>query len=110
MPAEIQGGIEAAVNKSRHLFSPAPPFSLITSISNLIFTSSPTRSPPLFGEKMSVRIAGIDTPEIKGKCEQEKGLTKDARDVVRGILEKAHRIDLRDTERGKYFDTIKFRE
>ncbi len=29
---------------------------------------------PLFGEKIAVRIAGIDTPEIKGKCDQEKVL------------------------------------
>ena len=27
---------------------------------------------PLFGDNISVRIAGIDTPEIKGKCAQEK--------------------------------------
>ncbi len=47
MPAEIPDRIEAAVNKSRHPFYPDPPFSLITSNANLIFTSSPTRSSPL---------------------------------------------------------------
>jgi endonuclease YncB( thermonuclease family) len=65
---------------------------------------------PLFGEKISVRIAGIDTPEIRGKCDQEKTLVKEARDVVRGILQKAHRINLLEAERGKYFDAIKSRE
>ncbi len=64
----------------------------------------------LFGGRIPVRIAGIDTPEIKGKCDQEKALAKEARDVVRGILQKAHRIDLLEAERGKYFDTIKSRE
>jgi len=57
---------------------------------------------PLFGEKISVRIAGIDTPEIKGKCQQEKVLATEARDVVRRTLEKAQRIDLIDAKRGKY--------
>ena len=61
---------------------------------------------PLFGEKISVRITGIDTPEIRGKCEQEKALAKEARDVVRGILEKAHQINLLDEERGKYFRIV----
>ena len=61
---------------------------------------------PLFGEKISVRIAGIDTPEIRGKCEQEKALAKEARDVVRGILQRAQRIDLFDAERGKYFRIV----
>ncbi len=51
---------------------------------------------PLFGEKISVRIAGIDTPEIRGKCEQEKALAKKARDLVRGILPTAHNLDLID--------------
>ena len=60
----------------------------------------------LFGEKINVRIAGIDTPEIKGKCEQEKALAKEARDVLREILEKARRIDLLGTERGKYFRIV----
>ena len=40
---------------------------------------------PLFGEKISVRIAGIDTPEIRGKCDQEKALAKEARDVRRSL-------------------------
>jgi len=53
---------------------------------------------PLFGENISVRIAGIDTPEVKGKCQQEKALAKEARDLVRGILENAQRVDLVDAE------------
>ena len=27
---------------------------------------------PIIGEKISIRVNGIDTPEIKGKCEKEK--------------------------------------
>ena len=53
-----------------------------------------------------MRIAGIDTPEIKGKCEQEKTIAKQARDIVRGILQKTQHIDLLDTERGKYFRNV----
>ena len=49
---------------------------------------------PLFGEKISARIAVVDTPEVKGKCEQEKALAKEARDIVRGILTLSASISL----------------
>ena len=61
---------------------------------------------PLFGEKISVRITGIDTPEIRGKCQKEEALAKEARDLVRGILRNAHRINLLDAQRGKYFRIV----
>lgn len=56
-----------------------------------------------FGDHILVRLAGIDTPEIKGKCEREKRLAKEARDVVRGILSGATRVELKRAERDKYF-------
>ena len=34
----------------------------------------------------SVRILGVDTPEIRGRCEQEKALAIAARDYVRVLL------------------------
>ena len=61
---------------------------------------------PFFGEKISVRIRGIDTPEIRGKCEAEKQQAKAARDFLRNLLRDAQRIDLVDAERGKYFRII----
>ena len=60
----------------------------------------------LFGEKISVRIAGIDTPEIKGTCQQETALAMQARNLVRRMLGQAHHIDLLDAERGKYFRIV----
>ena len=27
---------------------------------------------PIIGEKINIRVNGIDTPEIRGKCEKEK--------------------------------------
>ncbi len=37
---------------------------------------------PFFGENIPVRIAGIDTPERQGKCDQEKQLAVKARDLM----------------------------
>ena len=61
---------------------------------------------PLFGENISVRIAGIDTPEIKGKCQKEKALAMQARNLARRMLGQARRIDFLDAERGKYFRIV----
>ena len=61
---------------------------------------------PLFGEKISVRIAGIDTPEIRGKCPEEKALAKTAKRAAIAMLKGAKRIDLLRPERGKYFRIV----
>ena len=58
---------------------------------------------PIIGEKISIRVNGIDTPEIKGKCEKEKYDAKQAQQMVADILKDAEQIDLKNMERGKYF-------
>ncbi len=58
---------------------------------------------PLFGDHISVRLVGIDTPEMKGRCEQEKQLARQARDLVRSTLDHARAIHLRKASRDKYY-------
>ncbi len=58
---------------------------------------------PLFGDHIPVRLAGIDTPEMKGQCEREKNLARKARDLVRSALSQAGTIHLRKASRDKYF-------
>ena len=59
--------------------------------------------PPIAGDDIRVRVNGIDTPEIKGKCEKEKYDAQQARDMVADILRDAEQITLKNMERGKYF-------
>ena len=61
---------------------------------------------PIIGEKISIRINGIDTPEIKGKCEKEKYDAQQTKEMVADILKDAERIDLKNIERGKYFRIV----
>lgn len=58
---------------------------------------------PIIGEKINIRVNGIDTPEIRGKCEKEKYDAKQAREMVADILKDAEQITLKNMERGKYF-------
>ncbi len=51
--------------------------------------------------KTSVRVNGVDTPEIRGKCEQEKQKAREARDFVKSlILGKV--VFLNNVKHGKY--------
>ncbi len=65
----------------------------------------------LFGHNIPIRVEGIDTPEIRGRCQKEKDLAYEARDLVRGILDNAQTITLTIDDnpkevRGKYFRIV----
>lgn len=58
---------------------------------------------PLIGENISVRVRGVDTPEVKGRAPCEKDTARTAKRLVHSLLRSAKRIDLVDVERDKYF-------
>ena len=58
---------------------------------------------PIIGEKINIRVNGIDTPEIRGKCDKEKYDAQQAKEMVADIFKDAERVDLKNMERGKYF-------
>jgi len=62
--------------------------------------------PPIVGKNIAIRVNGVDTPEIRGKCEYEKNLALKARDFVRGKLSNAKEIKLTNLQRGKYFRVV----
>ena len=62
---------------------------------------------PLLGEKIGVRIYGIDTPEIRGKCAREKELAEIAKAEVKHVIALSNnKVDLRNCSRGKYFRIV----
>ncbi|MBC8427527.1 MAG: thermonuclease family protein [Proteobacteria bacterium] len=61
---------------------------------------------PILGEKISIRVKGVDTPEIRSKCKEEKILAVKAKDYVHVAMERAIYITLDNIERGKYFRII----
>lgn len=58
---------------------------------------------PLLGEKISIRVLGVDTPEIRGKCTKEKYRAQDAKFLVETMCRSAKVIKLKNVGRGKYF-------
>ena len=51
---------------------------------------------------MSVRVRGVDTPEMRGKCESEKQLAQMARDYARQRLKSATSVQFCEPEWGRY--------
>ncbi|MDX2370701.1 MAG: thermonuclease family protein [Colwellia sp.] len=62
--------------------------------------------PSIIGEHMSIRINGIDTPELRGKCDKEKQLARKAKQFTVEHLRNAKIITLNNIKRGKYFRLI----
>ena len=62
--------------------------------------------PAIVGKNIAIRLNGVDTPEIQGKCQYEKDLALKARDFVRDKLVNAKEIKLTKLQRGKYFRVV----
>jgi endonuclease YncB( thermonuclease family) len=62
--------------------------------------------PAIVGDDIGVRIRGVDTPELRGKCEEEKDAARLARDFTREMVMNAKTVVLSDIERGKYFRIV----
>lgn len=62
--------------------------------------------PDVIGKNMPIRLSGIDTPEIRGKCEKEKKLAYKAREITVQTLRSSKKIELKNIQRGKYFRLI----
>lgn len=62
--------------------------------------------PDIIGTDISIRVAGIDTPEIRGKCVNEKYEAIKAKRFVTKKLLFAKRIKILNPVRGKYFRIV----
>ncbi len=65
--------------------------------------SLPQGIPALFGDHITVRLVGIDTPEMKGICEEEKALARQAQALTQKLMVQAVKIELLEPRRDKYF-------
>lgn len=62
--------------------------------------------PSIAGNRIPIRINGIDTPEMRGKCTKEKTLAREAKQLTVKMLRNAKVIELRNMQRGKYFRIV----
>jgi len=57
---------------------------------------------PMAGRNVSIRVADIDTPEIKGHCSEEIHLARKARDLTASLLKAGSAVELKNLRRGYY--------
>ena len=70
------------------------------------FTINIPQYPDLLGHKIGIRINGIDTPELRGKCDEEKRLAQKAKQATLELLHRGKLIQLKNLQRGKYFRIV----
>ncbi|MCK5603005.1 thermonuclease family protein [Candidatus Pacearchaeota archaeon] len=62
--------------------------------------------PAIIGERMAIRIAGIDTPEMRDKDPKVKELAQQAKQFTVKRLREGKHIVLKNIQRGKYFRIV----
>jgi endonuclease YncB( thermonuclease family) len=62
--------------------------------------------PPIIGERIGIRVAGIDCAEMKDSRPQIKQLAQQAKQLSVALLRDAHKIELRHMRRDKYFRIV----
>ena len=67
------------------------------------FTAAIATYPPIVGDKIGIRVSGIDTPEIKGKSATERALAQKAKAEAKNMLTNGKVVELRNMRRDKYF-------
>lgn len=55
------------------------------------------------GKNISIRLRGINTPELRSKSEKERKSANLEKQRLSGLLNNAHVIELRNIDRDKYF-------
>jgi endonuclease YncB( thermonuclease family) len=64
------------------------------------------RMHPLFGDDLSIRLFGVDTPEMRGTSDEVKALAMQAQQLTEKALKGASKIALKNPQRGKYFRVV----
>ena len=67
------------------------------------FTATMDSWPGIAGKNIGIRISGIDTPELRGKCKREIELARMAKKKTVSMIRSAKTIELKQMRRDKYF-------
>jgi endonuclease YncB( thermonuclease family) len=62
--------------------------------------------PEIIGERIGIRVAGVDTPEMRDNRPHIKKLAQKAKQFAVARLRSGERIELRNMKRGKYFRIV----
>ena len=101
----LEEKIDEAMLSSENLFTLSPD-QIVEVYDGDTFKINLPQQVPIFGDELSIRLAGVDTPEMKGTSDEVKALAMQARELTEKALEGADKIELRNPQRGKYFRIV----
>ncbi|MEW5250794.1 thermonuclease family protein [Microbulbifer discodermiae] len=81
----------------------ARPVEVVSIYNGDSFTANVPGWPDIVGKRIGVRVKGVDTPELRGKCQAEKELARKAKQFAVTLLRDAQEVRLEEIERDKYF-------
>ena len=59
--------------------------------------------PPIIGKRISVRVYGIDTPEMRSKDDELKRAAQECQEYGSKLLKSSKKVTLKNLRRDKYF-------
>ncbi len=62
--------------------------------------------PKQLGNTIPLRIQRIDTPELKGKCDEEKNKAREAKDFLTAKIKESQTVEVLLIKRDKYFRVV----
>ncbi|CZF86829.1 thermonuclease family protein [Grimontia marina] len=62
--------------------------------------------PRFLGKDLPIRVKGVDTPEMKGKCLLERKKAREAKEYTTYFLKSSKTVTLSNLERGKFFRVL----
>ena len=100
-----EDNISADVTSSENLFTLTPD-QVVSVYDGDTFKIDLPDMHPLFGNDLSIRLFGVDTPEMRGTSDKIKALAMQAQQITEKALKGASKIELRNPQRGKYFRIV----
>ena len=98
-----EGGATASSNENLFILSPDQ---VVDVYDGDTFKIDLPSMHPIFGKDLSIRLFGVDTPEMRGTTDEVKVLAIQAQQLTEKALKGASKIKLRNPQRGKYFRII----
>ena len=97
--------ISAPVTSSEDLFTLTPD-QIVSVYDGDTFKIDLPDMHPLFGDDLSIRLFGVDSPEMRGTGDKVRSLAMQAQEMTEKALKGAKKIELRNPQRGKYFRIV----
>lgn len=57
-------------------------------------------------KELYIRVAEVDTPELRGKCDSEREKASEAKRFVEKFIERSDYVNLQECKRGKFYRLI----